>query len=993
MVVETLMAMGGAKLGEQLLNNVMDVGGGALKEYLKGFFKDKLGDIVDKFQLKLKAAMKEAIGEFMKLFIKELQNSGVSDENINRYYINSKSIESFIIKDKDTRTLLGKAFDAGFKGFDDVQINQLKKIWTAYFKYQLMFPAKFNWESLLDNYQQKVKEIRRANPKLREILDSEIRESLDGGIKKIAPTLESLDDGIKNLNDRLKENGPISTEFDLDGYRESLQESYGDLKLGGLDNSNDKHDIQLLKIFVEQNVKEGLPPDPSPNPDFDELTQDRQKSAEPVRNVLRDEKCQRAVLLGDTGSGKSSLLQYLALDWVEGNTDRLPLLIELREYAIDRPGAKNFLDFLSTKWQLGRHQLHEHLQTQPSLVMFDGLDEIFDRHVRESTSDLIAQFARRYPKAKIVITSRVVGYDPDRLRRAKFQHFTLQKFDESQIQEFINKWHESGLEEDPQQEQLKQQLKDEIDRYPAIRILANNPLLLTLMADLNQQESLPTQRVDLYDRASRLLLHNWDFDGKNLKLDPSLEAIEADEKQEILGKIAYQMQSQEAGLAGNLLDAKGLNQILIGYLKENDFQEPMQKASRLIKQLRTRSFILCAYGSNAYGFVHRTFLEYFCARDFVRRLNEEPYPSLEELRDDVFDRHWQDETWDQVLQFICGLLKPEEAESLVDFLMMKEVDRANYLDDRKLATTGAVQHLRLATECWAEVKSLRSGLVTDKLKDKLKKEIESQSNNPLDSDAAKLLLDSIARYYHSEPETLDWLKDIALNNQHKWVQSAAVMSIAEYYHKEKESKTLTWLKDTALNNQHKWVQSAAIMSIVQYYYKESETLDWLQYIALNNQHERVRLTVVRSIAEYHHKEPKTLIWLKDIALNNQHEDVRWQAVRSIAKYYYHNKSETLIWLEDTALDNQDKWIRRAALESIAKYYIQDDSTFKLLCQIASQDLYRGKNDYKLRKIALEALVENYIDRPEVIELLRDRSTQEPEEKLRIWAREQLKNIG
>lgn len=44
---------------------------------------------------------------------------------------------------------------------------------------------------------------------------------------------------------------------------------------------------------------------------------------------------QRAVILGDPGAGKSTLLQYLALDWVEGKTELLPLLIELREYAIE----------------------------------------------------------------------------------------------------------------------------------------------------------------------------------------------------------------------------------------------------------------------------------------------------------------------------------------------------------------------------------------------------------------------------------------------------------------------------------------------------------------------------------------------------------------------------------------------------------------------------------------------------------------------------------
>ncbi len=961
MLVEGLVLMTGAEVGKLLLKSATEVGGGAIKDYLKGFFKVKIEAIVDEhLQPNLKAAMEKAIGEFMKLFVEELRHADVPDDDIDRYYV--KRIESFI-KDKETIALLGRAFDSGFKGFDDVQIAQIKEIWTVYFKYTLMFPVKFDWQLLLDDYETKVTGIRRADEKLRKILDSETLRSIDEGIKTLIPINQEGVDVAKKTHELLQSIAPTSIGFDLDGYRESLKKSYGDLKLGRLGNNNE-HNIQLGKIFIEQNVREALPPDPSPDPNSDKSERNRrqylEKSAEPVLTVLRDEKCQRAVLLGDPGSGKSSLLQYLALDWVEDNTKPFPLLIELREYAIDRPHAKNFLDFLSKEtmadWRFDRHRLHQYLQTQPSLVMFDGLDEIFDPHLRQSIIEKIANFAtQQYPKAKIVVTSRVVGYDPDRLRGVKFQHFTLQELDESQIQEFIDKWYELALGKDPQQEQLKRRLKEAIDRSPAIQNLANNPLLLTLMAMLNQEGDLPTRRVDLYDRASQLLLHNWDFDdnGKNLA-DPALKQIDAPEKQKILGKIAYTMQSDPAGLAGNLLDAEGLQQILTVHLKEWSMT-PAVMAKQLIEQLRTRSFILCAYGTDAYGFVHRTFLEYFCAKGFVRRLREELY-LLEQLRDDVFAQHWQDETWHEVLQLICGILKPEEVGYLVEFLMDREVDRADYLDYFKRAETGAFQHLRLATECWAEVKSPQPRSTAQKLKEKLKEEIESQSKISLDSDAAKLLLDSIGQNYHQEPETLTWLKDIALNAQDELVRRAAVRSIAEYYHQELE--TLNWLKDIALNAQDELVRSAAVRSIAEYYHQELETLTWLKDIALNAQDEWVRRAAVRSIAEYYQKESETLTWLKDIALNDQDGLVRWEAVRSIGEYY-----------------------------------IQIDSAFKLLCQIASQDLYRGENYFNPRKTALEAVVENYIDRPEVIELLRDRSTQEPDEELRIWAEEQLKNIG
>lgn len=50
------------------------------------------------------------------------------------------------------------------------------------------------------------------------------------------------------------------------------------------------------------------------------------------------------MILGDPGAGKSTLPQYLALDWVEGKMETLPLLIELREYALAE--SQIFLEFL-----------------------------------------------------------------------------------------------------------------------------------------------------------------------------------------------------------------------------------------------------------------------------------------------------------------------------------------------------------------------------------------------------------------------------------------------------------------------------------------------------------------------------------------------------------------------------------------------------------------------------------------------------------------------
>ncbi len=850
----------------------------------------------------------------------------------------------------------------------DFIVDRIQQIWTQ--KYQpsgVPFPADFNWDLLIEKYQAAVKGLRKQNEKEQKLIDIEVKEGNTKAIEANTKVQKSI--------------APIPVGFDVNGYPQSLKDSYGSLKLNTL-GTDKEYQIRLWQMWIEQNVREALPPSRFEIPQHykqalfasgqldrdlnsEQAEQYRrqylEKSPEPVITAIESPNCQRAVVLGDPGSGKSTLLQYLALDWAEGKTERFPLLIELREYVNDRSASDSFLEFLElgtrADRRFDRHQLDEYLRTKPCLVMFDGLDEVFDRQHYQCVVDQIANFAtQQYPAAKIIVTSRIIGYNPERLRDANFQHFTLQELDRSQIEEFIDRWYQLALGKDPEKERLKQRLKDAIDNSAAIANLADNPMLLTMMAILNRRESLPRDRAELYDQSSRVLLHHWDVEGKSL--DRSLE-IGLREKQAMLRTIAYEMQSGEKGLAGNLIDGGRLQDILTAYLKPKIGDRAWVTAGQLIGQLRSRNYILCDRGADTYGFVHRTFLEYFCATEIVRRFEKERSLSLDQLRDDIFGEHWQDKTWHEVLRLICGLLEPIWAGQLVEFLMGREVDRSDYLDDNKRANKEAFQHLQLAIECFAEVRDPESlSSIAAELKEKLKNEVESQSEILLSYEAGNSLIDSIGKYYTDEPDTLTWLQNFALQDKHGFVREAAVRSIGEHYHTE--PGILTWLQNfAALHDPDGWVRGAAVESIGEHYHTEPGILTWLQnFAALHDQDGWVRGAAVESIGEHYHTEPGILTWLQNFA----------------------------------ALHDQNESVRQAAVRSIGQYYIQADGIFELLCQIASQDPYQDDSYFNPRKTALEALVKHYIDRPELIELLRDRSTQDPDEELRKWAEERLKNI-
>jgi predicted NACHT family NTPase len=441
------------------------------------------------------------------------------------------------------------------------------------------------------------------------------------------------------------------------------------------------------------------------------------------------------------------LLRYLAVEWARsvGDTSApIPLLIELRRYIQSKVDGecKNFLEFIhqGSNWvgNLNQGELDRILAQGQVLVMFDGLDEVVERGQRGGVLKAIHGFSQNYPQARIIVTSRVIGYRAEDLRGAGFRHFMLQDLDRGQMQRFVTDWHNITYGDAGERGRKQGRLERAIDRSKAIFELAGNPLLLTLMAILNRGEELPRDRVRLYEKAAEVLLFQWDFEEKEGLTDPRLAKylVELDfrDKRAMLQRVAYEMQSSSKGLAGNFVTREVLEDCLVGYLRERkDAAQAPSIAGLIIDQLRERNFILCYLGGDNYAFIHRTFLEYFCATEIVERFGKrgtEGGLTFEQLRDEVFGAHWQDPTWHEVLRLICGEIAPKFAGELIEFLMKREVAedqeeaRQNLLiletyksgkATRKFETSGfginKLNHLLIAADCLEEVRD-RSNIIT-----------------------------------------------------------------------------------------------------------------------------------------------------------------------------------------------------------------------------------------------------------------------------------------
>ena len=692
-----------------------------LEDYVKDFFKDSIKDLVGLAKEKpLKVAFGKGITEFLYIVQGELEDAEIDNVSILQY---QDSLEKFV-QDKSVLQTLGQPLSKALGTIsttdgDFFDIGLLAQKWNDLNLQRL--PDEFNWQKIGKRYTKKVTAIVRESDELRKLLDSE---------------------NLAGIRTSLEQSLPISPDFEFTRYQAGLKNAYGKLKLDSLDTSGCNYSLQLWNIFVPQNVKE------------------ESNSTQPISilDLINDgEKIYKyTVILGRPGSGKSTLTQYKALEWATTKEislplQELPLLIELRNYVENRDKPQNFLHYLHQGsgvlgGTLNQHELDEWLNNRQTVVMFDGLDEVLDDRTRENVVIDIINFTTNYPKVRVLVTSRIVGYEQQRHRfqSANFREFMLQDLNIDQITSFVTQWHKLAFEDQSDEGDRKcDRLLNSIDRSSAFQELAGNPLLLTMMAILNRFEELPRDRATLYERASELLLQRWDG-SKNLpnnSLLPPLvnEHLDYTKKQEMLRLVANRMQEAAGTLEGNLVISKeDLEETLTQYLKDKMIDQPALLATGLRDNLTTRSFILCFLGGDAYGFVHRTFLEYFCAWYFVVAFEKKREITMQELKQNVFGNYWHNSSWHEVLSLIVGKLDVRPAQEIIEYLLEQDGASNNF------------SNLFLAAKCCEDMRDFRQIPETqNRLVEKLQSVVDSEGgvSDEIRNSARKI----IEKYHEAEP--------------------------------------------------------------------------------------------------------------------------------------------------------------------------------------------------------------------------------------------------
>ena len=726
-------------------------------------------------------------------------------------------------------------------------------------------PGDFKWTRVGENYARAIKRYIRNDEKLGAAYGIALQERQTEATVRMA----GLDPG-----------------FDLEGYRKFLIEKKCDALQLAIMHSN-TYDIDrkvtLWSIFVPQSARESTPIVEIPPEILRKMRKEghlsgseeqegagKQKEAldearkryesSAVRPVLEIVERNRLVaVVGDPGSGKTSLLKYLALQWAKDNVGPLPLLVDLKEYVKTRKGLIEYFQSGPEVFRLDAGKLEERLRAGDAALYLDGLDEIFDIGMRQAVIEEIVALSSRYAQARMVVSTRKVGYEPERLRSAGFLHATLEEFDDVQMRDFLRQWHRVAEADDKERAKMLERLERALEESQPIRELAGNPLLLTMMAILNRNQELPRSRVALYREASRVLLDEWDA-----RRALPVGEFDREDKEELLREIAGEMQQAEGGLAGNLIEQPRLRKQITSFLDARRISDSHLKSRKLLQQLTERNFVLAFAGAGRFCFVHRTFLEYFCADWFRDRFQRKQDLTLEELKTEVFGRHWKDEKWHEVLRLIAGMIDEKKAEELILFLMEQD-GRNDELANLMLAA-GCLHEVRNRGAVQATSQALWKRFVDEAIRFEPPVGREEKEDTYYSRRATRQASVGWMALVWKGENALIWLRPAATQD-HDWtVREAAVEELARGW--RDDPGTLSLLKERAHNDKFYAVRWAAVWELARGWKDDPGTLPLLRDRAQNDENYEVRRAAVEEIARGWKDDPGTLPLLRDRAQND-----------------------------------------------------------------------------------------------------------------------------
>ncbi|MEU2307673.1 NACHT domain-containing protein [Streptomyces misionensis] len=431
-------------------------------------------------------------------------------------------------------------------------------------------------------------------------------------------------------------------------YLPYVADRHNHITIYGVDlrDSPDRWPLEVAYLSLEATAAGESPPHPATGEHPPAVT-GRLRAEEAL---LADD---RVLLRGDAGSGKTTLVQWLAVTAARDG-DRVPYVLPLR--TLIRTGAlpapDGFLKAVGCPLTPPEGWAERVLTAGRGLVLVDGLDEIpaADRH---RTRDWLRSLLAAYPGNHWLLTSRPTAVRADWLAQEGFRELTLAPMRRSEVATFVHRWHEAA-----RAPEFEAPLLDSLRTKRDLSRLTTNPLMCGLICALHRERRgyLPTGRKELYDAALTMLLARRDRE-RGMAVELGEEA-----QLELLQRLAYALvlsgrTEMDAGTA------EGIVERCLPAVASAGGDAPA-----VLRELLLRSGLLRQPAQGVVDFVHRTFQDYLGARYAV-----------EEGHLEVLLGHADDTQWEDVVRMAVAHARPRERAWLLRQLLARDTPRLTLL--------------------------------------------------------------------------------------------------------------------------------------------------------------------------------------------------------------------------------------------------------------------------------------------------------------------------
>ncbi|MGW2178779.1 NACHT domain-containing protein [Streptomyces sp. NPDC001732] len=410
----------------------------------------------------------------------------------------------------------------------------------------------------------------------------------------------------------------------------------------------------------------------------------------------------RLLLRGPAGSGKSTLVQWLAVNAARRTfgTDLtdwnrcVPFVLRLRAFTAHEtlPTPEEFLRAAGVP-------LHgaapagwaDRLLTEGrALVLVDGVDEVPMR-LRRRTEKWLKDLITAYPRARYVVTTRPSAVPESWLSGFGFEAHSLLPMERDDIRAFIGHWHEAARAEclsDDERALLdtyEGSLRRAVGARRDLGRLATNPLMCALLCALNRDRrmQLPRARKELYDAALDMLLVRRDTEREIT----GVEGVDLtrEEQTALLQRLAYWL------IRNGQVEADREEAVAMVAEWLRAMPQVRGTAEQVFSHLLIRSGLLREPAPGAVNFVHRTFQDYLGAKAAV------------EARDfGMLVRNAHDDGWDDVVQMAVGHARVDERAVLLSKLLHRSEEEPEHRHRLVLLAAASLDH---APELHPDVRS------------------------------------------------------------------------------------------------------------------------------------------------------------------------------------------------------------------------------------------------------------------------------------------------